>query len=308
MKVSTAIIGLGKIGLTYDFDNSGQLKPNQVMSHCRSVSNSELFRVKYLVDDNADRVKKAAQLFGGIGFQSLTEATAKASPQFVIISVPTDLHLKTLQLLAKEWNPSVYLIEKPFGSNSQEALQMASLLLNQDATVYVNYFRRYLPNFVSLKSTPIFRERGRLNSVKIKGYGTLENIFSHFLDLLLFLESPSTLGQTKKLKIDSDSNVLKFQDPVSNIQFEFDGIGLFTRDCEMILNYDDLTVFMSSSGRCLEIRDTEGILIEELKMDKYDFDKYQSYVLKEIAKNFGSNRENTCVEDAILIHRFLESI
>jgi hypothetical protein len=216
--------------------------------------------------------------------------------------------LKTLQLIAKEWHPSVYLIEKPFGSNSAEAIQMASLLLTQDAIVYVNYFRRYLPNFITLKSAHFFQERGRLNSVRIKGYGTLENIFSHFLDLLLFLESPSTLGLSKKLKIDSKVGVLKFQDPVSKVQYEFDGLGLLTRDCEMTLSYENLTVFMTSNGRCLEIHDAAGRLLDELNMDKSVFNKYQSYVLKEITKDFGSNRENTCVKDAILIHRFLESI
>jgi hypothetical protein len=308
MKVPTAIIGLGKIGLTYDLDESGHLKPDQVMTHCRSVWNSKFFRIEQLIDPNVDHVRQATQLFGGAGFESITEATALPSPQFVIVSVPTQLHLKTLELIAKTWSPLVYLIEKPFGGDSRQATQMASLLQTQSATVYVNYFRRYLPNFISLKSSSIFQERGRLNSVKIKGYGTLENIFSHFLDLLLFLETPSTLGLTKKLKSNSEIGMLKFKDPTSGIQYEFDGVGLFARDCEMTLKYEDLIINITANGRCLQINDLHGRTFKEFNMEKSIFNTYQSLVIEEIAKDFGTNNMNTCVEDAILIHTFLESI
>jgi hypothetical protein len=278
------------------------------MSHCRSVSNSDFFKVAYLIDSNPDLVNKAIQLFGGAGFQSLAETTGQQTPQFVILSVPTELHLKTLRIVAKEWKPSTYLIEKPFGKNSQHAIQIAKILQTQDATVYVNYVRRYLPNFLSLKSAPVFKARGKLNSVKISGYGTLENVFSHFLDLLLFLESPSTLGLSKKLKSDSEIGVLKFKDPISGIQYEFDGIGLITRDCEMTLSYEGITVYMSSNGRCLEVRDFRGRSLTQFNMEKSIFKSYQTFVIDKIAKDFGSNKKNTCVEDAILIHKFLESI
>jgi predicted dehydrogenase len=308
LKIPSAIIGLGKIGLTYDLDDSGCLKPNQVMTHCRSISNSENFQLTHLVDSDAGVLQLAVQLYGGKAFQSLDALMEDAPPELVIISVPTDLHLTTLLNVIKVWKPALYLIEKPFGGNSYTAQKMASELQVQEATVFTNYIRRYLPNFVSLKSDSLFQNRGELNAVKISGYGTLENIFSHFLDLILFLESSFALGSSKKLRSTSNNGVLRFKDPKSGIHFEFDGVGLSIRHCEMTLTYEHITVHITSNGRCIKISDLKGNSLKDFNLDVSIFNSYQSIVLSEISKEFRHRPANTCVDDAILIHRFIESI
>ena len=308
MKISTAIIGLGKIGLTYDLDEFGAAIPNQVMTHCRSVSESDFFKISYLIDPQIEPVQVAVHQYGGAGFHSVVEAEGQDSPQLVIVSVPTPLHLKTLLDITEKWNPAAYLIEKPFGSSSNEARQMRDILELQDAKVYVNYLRRYLPNFISLRSSPLFRNRGRLKSVAINGYGTLENIFSHFLDLLIYMESSSILGLSKKSKYSSDNENLKFKDTVSGVLFELNGVGQGIRECEMTLVYDSVIIEMTSNGRCLEIRSTQGNPIDIFNVSKVAFDSYQAIVLKRIADEFTLSEKNKSVTDAIRIHGFIESI
>ena len=297
MKISTAIVGLGKIGLAYDLDDLGVVKPNQVMTHCRSVSESDFFKISYLIDPQIESIQIAVHQYGGVGFQSFIEVEAQDSPQLLILSVPTSLHLETLLDVSEKWKPNAYLIEKPFGSSSSEARQMRDVLKLQGAKVYVNYFRRYLPNFVSLKSSPIFHSRGKLNSVVINGYGTLENIFSHFLDLLIFLESPTILGLSKKVKNSSDIESLKFEDAASGVVFELNGVGWGIRECEMTLVYD-----------CLKIHDTKDGSTELFNVSASVFNSYQAFVLKRIEDEFSLSQKNSSVEDAIRIHEFLESI
>ena len=306
--MSTAILGLGKIGLTYDLDKFGVAKPNQVMTHCRSVSESDFFKVSYLIDPQIESLKLAIDKYGGVGFLSLVKADTQDSPQLLILSVPTSLHLETLLNVSEKWKPNTYLIEKPFGSSSSEARQMRDVLKIQDAKVYVNYFRRYLPNFVSLKSSPIFRRRGKLNSVVINGYGTLENIFSHFLDLLIFLESPTILGLSKKVKYFSDIQNLKFEDATSGVVFELNGVGRGVRECEMTLVYDFTVIEMTSNGGCLKIHDTKDGSTELFSVSTSVFNSYQAFVLKRIEDEFSLDQKNSSMDDAIHIHEFLESI
>jgi predicted dehydrogenase len=308
LQISTAIVGLGKIGLTYDLDEFGVAKPNQVMTHCRSVSESNFFKISYLIDPQIESLKIAVHKYGGVGFHTSLEAVAQDSPQLLILSVPTSLHLETLLDITEKWKPTAYLIEKPFGRSSREARQMRDILKLQDAKVYVNYFRRYLPNFVLLKSSSKFRNRGRLNSVTVNGYGTLENVFSHFLDLLIFLESPSILGLSKKLNCSSGIEYLKFEDAASGVLFELNGVGRGIRECEMRLVYDSMVIEMTSNGCCLKIHDAKDGSIELFNLSTSMFGSYQAFVLKRIEDEFSLSQKNTSMEDAIRIHEFLESI
>lgn len=308
MKISTAIVGLGKIGLAYDLNDFGVAKPNQVMTHCRSVSESDFFKIFYLIDPQIESTKIAVRQYGGVGFHSFDEVEAQDSPQLLILSVPTSLHLETLLDVSKKWKPKIYLIEKPFGCSSSEARQMREVLRLQGAKVYVNYFRRYLPNFASLKSSTMFRNRGKLNSVVIKGYGTLENIFSHFLDLLIYLESQKILGLSEKIKYTSDIENLKFKDSASGVFFELNGVGRGIRECEMTLVYDFTVIEMTSNGAALRIYDMKDGSTELFNVSTSVFNSYQALVLKRIEDEFFLSQKNSSMEDAIHIHEFLESI
>jgi hypothetical protein len=308
LKVSTAIIGLGRIGLTYDFDEIGVSKPDHVMTHCRAVSNSEFFTVSYLIDSRIEAVQMAVHQYGGVGYQSVGEVQSQESPKFLILSVPTLLHLETLKEIEKNWCPDVYLIEKPFGSSSEEARQIKNLLISRGAIVYVNYFRRYLPNFISLASSPFFHNRGRLQSVTIDAYGTLKNIFSHFLDLVICLESNSALGLNCKTTRTSSIENLRLKESISGISFELNGLGQEFRTCEMRLVYDSIVIEMTSNGRCFEILDSQGISIALFAVDDSIFDSYQANVLARIEEEFSARSDSSSVDDAIRIHEFIESI
>ncbi len=308
LKRSTAIIGLGKIGLTYDLDEFGKAIPNQTMTHCRSVSSSQFFTLSYLIDSSNEANRLAVHHYGGIGFASISEAADQNSPELVIVSVPTTSQLKVVLDIINVWSPKLYLIEKPFGSSAIESRQMRDALERQGARVFVNYFRRYLPNFISLKSSSEFARRGSLRSVKIDAYGSVQNIFSHFFDLLIFFESALVLGVSKKNILVSALGTIIFTDPDSKISFELSGIGQDACDCSMILNYDFLVVKMFSNGRLLEIYDVDGNLTAQFKIENSVFNAYQKFVFNEIEDTFESIHSNSCVSDALRVHEFIESI
>ena len=307
MEISTAVIGLGKVGLTYDLDARGNLLPNQVMTHCRAISLSDFFQIRYLVDSNLLAIQTAVNHYGGLALNSI-QARDSIGPAFVVVSVPTSNHLQVIESIIETWNPGTYLIEKPFGRTLNESRKIQELLRNQDARVYINYFRRYLPNFTSLKTSSLFQSRGKLLNVTINGYGTLLNIFSHFLDLIIYFESSSILGTSAKTKFSVESGSIQFIDPTTEISFELNGVDQGYLECEMTLRYENLEIFMISNGKRLEIRSLDGHTLETFELDDTTFSSYQSFVLNHIEEEYSPSRKNTSMDDAIRIHEFLESI
>ncbi len=296
------------MGFHYDIDESNKIKPNQAMTHCLSVSKSDDFEITYLVDTQLDVIEKAVKLYGGKGFQNVSSTFGLDDPQFVIISVPTYLHLQTATEITKAWNPQILLVEKPFGSSSLEARELRALLEKQGSKVYVNYFRRYLPNVLLLKSSIEFAKRGNLKSVKVDAYGSLQNIFSHFLDLLIMLETTNVLGTTKKTNLVKTRDYLQFNDPITGIIYELNGLGLEARKCEMTLEYDTCVIQMHDNGRSFEILDNSGISLETFILTDSIFNSYQSIVLQAIGDTISHSSSTNCVEDAIRVHDFIESI
>ena len=308
MKASTAIIGLGKIGLTYDLDPEGKKISNQVKTHCRAVSLSKNFKVSLLSDVNPASIHLATKLYGGQGFQNLTEGLEKTHPRLIIVAVPTNEHLNTIRKISHIWAPDAYLIEKPFGTSAYEAEIMYEILQQQESKVFVNYMRRYLPNVLNLKTSGLFKERGDLRSVKILGYGTLEHIFSHFFDLLIFLEGTHILGLSKKTKKLYINGKYEFREPSNGINFEFIGVNGNPRECVMSLDYELIKINILSSGKVITISDQKDVVLSSFELEDSLFNSYQSFVLDRIALEIVQTNSNNCISDAIHIHKFIESI
>lgn len=305
--ISTAIIGLGKVGLTYDLDSNGHLLPNQVMTHCRAISLSSFFEITCLVDSESRAIDTAMSHYEGSGFKSVQEV-APRQPELVIVSVPTSEQLQVIQAVTNSWDSTIFLIEKPFGNSLIESRKIRDLLLSRNAKVYVNYFRRYLPNFASLKTSSHFQGRGKLLKVTINAYGTLGNIFSHFLDLIIFLESSLILGKVEKTTFLDETDGTRFLDSTSGVQYILKGIGQTPNDCEVSLLYEHVVISIAANGRCVQINSLGGSSLAVFDIDLTTFYSYQSFVVKHIEEDFFLARNNTAMDDAIRIHEFIESV
>ncbi len=308
MKIKTAIIGLGKIGLTYDFNQDEKDMEYSVRTHCRAVSESYFFEISTLIDLDSTVLEFAMRKYGGQGFKSLSDVKHQVTPRLVIISLPTSEHLNTLLEISNFWNPDVYLIEKPFGASSSEARKMNEVLMRQNSKVYVNYIRRFLPNFRSLKSSKIFDGRGSLLSVKITGYGTLLNIFSHFLDLLIYLEDSSILGHSVSTSTGNRFDNCLTIETSKGTRFDFVGIGDNPRECEMLLFYEKIVVSVLNNGKTVKVFDHNGAILDSFDISSAIFNAYQEVVLNHIASEFEIKDRNQSVLDAITVHEFIESI
>jgi predicted dehydrogenase len=305
---TTAIIGLGKIGLKYDLDSNANWKPNQIMTHCRAVSKSKDFTLTYLIDSNIENLKLAASLFPDTPCLIEAEALKLPSPEFVIVSVPTEFHLEVVKKICENWRPRSLLVEKPFGINSFQAQEMHSLLSSALVTTYINYFRRHLPHIRQLLGLEILETAGNVKTITITGYGSLINIFSHFLDLGIFILGKECFGVNRKEILFQVGDRVVFLDPITGIRFDLSGIGDNPQSCEMTIEFEELNLCILNNGQKIEIYNFDSKLIWASACEIENFMSYQTEVLSQIVNNRNMSDHNKSIEDAIHVHKFIESV
>ena len=118
MKIRTLIVGLGKIGMSYDVNKANK----NILSHCSAVNSSKKFKLVGGVDKDKNKKNLFERTYGNLFFDDLKYALLKTRPDFVIISSNTYNHLeiikKILHLNYKNYvRVKFILIEMPMGVN-----------------------------------------------------------------------------------------------------------------------------------------------------------------------------------------------
>ena len=307
-QLTLGIIGLGKIGLLYDLNKSENWIQNQCMTHSSAANKSELFRIVYLIDQDKEILKLAKRIFPNVNCLTLEEALTLGGPDFLIIATPTESHLEICQKVAAAWKPKRYLIEKPMGQDYEQSKKIKELIESSADFVFVNYFRRFLPHMRDLVESEAFNGRGKLLNVSISAYGTLRNIFSHFLDLINFLEGSEALNAGPKTVMLDTISTLGFQDNTNEIYFEFSNIDQATRNCEMRLVYEQLVIVICDNGRTIRVLGKDGTNLSSRSLTKRQFLFYQNEVMSIIGRKILGPKDTSGATDALSIHAFLESI
>jgi hypothetical protein len=301
-----SIIGLGKIGVLYDLQNN-KLNKDQTFTHIGAITKSKYFRLGMLVEPNLETVLMMQKLFPNIRITSELVKGSCDKSDLVIISTPTYTHFKILYEVIDNFHPKVILIEKPFGSNYLESNQMLKVLKESGIKTYVNYFRRYLPHFNSLRSDRYFQSRGLLLKVKLTAYGSIANIFSHFFDLLAYLEGTHYLTNSKKDKLLKTTSSIQFIDTSVGVYYSLEGIGSSQINPYMKLEYENLTIIIHNNGRDICLLSSNNVILRNLNCPEEIFINYQLAVLNTIGLDWSGENNYEHVEQSVRIHSFIES-
>ena len=178
-KYSVTIIGLGNIGMLYDYNN---LKNDVFLSHFKSFDFHNSFKVKNIVDSDKNKLLKAKKKFRGKinSYEDFNEI--KEITDIVVLSSIYDINLMIFKKLKSNKKIKFFFIEKPFWDKSNV---FSKDDLN-DARFYINYFRKSLPFLETLKkiSDKIFGDVLGIHAYYSKG---LRNNGSHIIDLINYL-------------------------------------------------------------------------------------------------------------------------
>ena len=177
--LNTLLVGLGNIGLNYDYTNKN------ITTHAKALSLSKNIKFSFAIDKNHKQRKKFENKYQIKTYSKLPSLEKLDLINFVVISVNTENHLNVVKKIIKLKNLKIILIEKPCGKNLKEYLEIKNLCKKNKIKLLINYHRIYDKNFLKIKK--IFQ---RLNNFKGIAYYSkgLSNNASHILSLLVFSE------------------------------------------------------------------------------------------------------------------------
>jgi len=309
LKLKTVcIIGLGKMGLYNDVDLNNNWIVDQTTTHTKAVYTSKELKLIELVDKNINKLNDISYINGLSKINTNYKLSKNSQSDFLIVSTPTETHLTLIKLITTMFPNSHILLEKPMGKNSAQALEIYRLVQKNNQKLYINYFRRYLPNLRNLLNSREFINRGNLLNVEINAYGSLRNIFSHFFDLLVYCQGRTILDNCVINKVESHANTKLFTDISSKVQYVLNGIGELENPCSMEMIFERYSVSFQQDGANIILKDQKNSNKQFFNIDKNLFSHYQSIVLNEISKDFSKPTNYFHILDCISIHKFIESI
>lgn len=301
------LVGLGSIGMGYDLSTSGILL-NQTMTHLKAVSDSEFFSVIGVIDSEESRLSLARDIYSVRAVNSLNEIQSTNEIGLLAIATPTTTHLDVIKSIPAKMIPKILLIEKPAGKNSQECFQIAQWANSNSTLVFVNYFRRYLPKVKNARKYISGLILGKLLSVSVNSYGSLLNIFSHFMDLGLTVTGEHLFCGCPKSTYKNVQSELLLECTKCDVRYSFFGVGESKLTSQLRVCFENYQINIVNDGMEIIISDPNGDDLVSFKTAEDVYTNYQKIVYSAIA-NFSNDTQFLAgMNQAIQIHGFIESV
>jgi hypothetical protein len=181
MAYKTLIVGLGKIGMMYNFSNSSINFSN----HCDIFSNTNGFKLAAAVDIKSSKRRLFKKKFKLPVFNNLISASKNIQFDIVVISVPT-LHTEKIynQIISLKIKPKIFILEKP-GSYNYKTLKSFYLYCKKNKiNIFMNYTRNFAKKLHLIDKFLKISKIGNVNTIEIDYSKGLYNSCSHYLSFL----------------------------------------------------------------------------------------------------------------------------
>ena len=306
--LNVLLVGLGNIGIGYDVFED-RLISGQTKTHAKAILESSEFELASLEDFSAEKLARAQKIIAVASGKNIQAFTGGFVPDLAVIAVNTSEHLSVVQSFAT--SPKVLIIEKPAGSNSSECLRISSWGIQNNVQIFINYFRRFLSCTVESKLYLTEINAGAFLSAEINAYGSLLNIFSHFIDLGLFLTNRQIFcdctNKTKSVVGDHLFVVCKSCDST----FRLGGIGNLKCDISMLLEFEFIEILITDDGKRIKILDKAKRVSTLFECGFLEYENYQKVVYEKIGAMLRCEEVEEPylgLEQAKKVHLFLESV
>ena len=124
MSYSTILIGLGQIGLEYDYElNSEEF----ILTHAQAIHAHPAFDLIGGIDIHEKNRKKFEEKFHKPTFAEINAVTRIADLDIVVVAVPAAINLETFKKIVARFSPKLILIEKPLSFLFEEAQEIVRI-------------------------------------------------------------------------------------------------------------------------------------------------------------------------------------
>jgi len=212
------VVGLGKIGQGFDYEQSGD---SVITTHASAYVLHPGYELLAAVDPDLLQRKRFEDKFQRPAYPDLQSLMRQHSPEIFSIAVPAEQHSSVFMDILR-YMPVAVLCEKPIAASAADGRRMQSLAEDQKCALVVNYMRRFEPGSIEIRRMIQNKELGEI----FKGHGWyskgLINNGSHFIDLLRFW-----LGEVTRVEIMNKGRQWDGLDPEPDICLYFHNIPVY---------------------------------------------------------------------------------
>jgi len=320
VRYSALVIGLGQIGMGYDYAASpGEM----IATHAQALEFHDGFHLMGGLDADENARKRFTDKFGKPAFSHRSDAFSKLNPDVVVIAVPTEFHQPVFEDVTNHFTPRMIILEKPLSYNIAEAKKIMDVGLSRNLPVAVNYFREYEPTYREIaKKIKSGLLEFPLKIVVHYTKGILNN-GSHFLQYI-----SNFMGDFQSLDIISPGRLWAEKDPEPDLCIQFDnGEAYFIAHREENYSFYEMDIIgpdgklsFSNLGSRIEnykvVDDHEfkgyRVLSETPEQYYPDLKKYQLHVYDNIFNYFSGEEELLCdlhtLKQTVSIYEKLEKV
>ncbi len=274
MKISTLVVGLGKIGMLYKNENFFLFN-----NHCQSIINHNKFKLVGGVDINKKKLKKFEENYQIPSFLNFKKAYDKTNPKMIILSTPTRINDKIFDYIKKKnIKPQIFVIEKPGSYNYKHFQNFSIYCKKKKIKLFVNYQRSFSN---SLKFFRNFVNSGKKIKIYINYKKGFYNSCSHYINFFfnIFQSTKYNIIKIKKYKKQKNDFFVNCQIKINrSISFDFKK------------TKDEKIVFKNSNGNQIQYftEKSKIVLIKNKKKTiiKNDFYKNIKNLLDKIVKEY----------------------
>ena len=144
---SLTIIGGGNVACGYDSP-----KDKDIITHIHGALRHPKIHLDAIVELKKSRRDYITKKWGNSFkvFSNLKNCVKKYKSDIIIVSTPTNLHLKTIKKLLSLYHPSLIIVEKPIVSNLLEFKKLNLLSKKTGVKIITHFNRRFDPSMITL--------------------------------------------------------------------------------------------------------------------------------------------------------------
>jgi predicted dehydrogenase len=207
------IVGLGQIGLMYDFD----VKRYKPSSHTLAYENHPEINLIAASDLYSERKPKLLELAPKTTYyKDYKLMLAEQTADVISICTPPQSHFEIIQAIITSTSTRLILCEKPIVQNNQEAQQLMDLLSEYSCKLIPNLSRRWSSGFQRIHNVINNNEFGSLVKVHARYTRGIFNTGAHIFDLINWYA-----GEIKRVLVMNQVNTTADQDEDPSFSFHF---------------------------------------------------------------------------------------
>lgn len=184
MKLKSAIIGLGKIGIDFDLKENRSKKYDIWTHYSAYKSLPDQFELVAAVEIDENKVKEVQKFDPNLKIVKNIRDLQGEKIDVVSICTPEFFHMQNIEECLS-FCKGIF-VEKPLTSSEidQNLIVFQDFIHQKNIPIYVNYYKRTEPAIIELLS---FLKTEKITSIICKYSGFLDAVGSHAVDLINFI-------------------------------------------------------------------------------------------------------------------------